>query len=97
MDKEAKASLKLLQAAEKIYRLEYTVYWACNTGVAEDDIDCINTNLKLYIPKAATRNWDYSTNASGDGSADRNVTGGRTWSLLMGSEDPSCTGTGCPP
>ena len=90
LDREAKANLKLIQAAEKIYHMEFGEYWTCS------DETCINTNLKLSLPTSTSRNWQWSTQSGGDTSADRNETGGRTWTLLIGDEDPACSGSGCP-
>lgn len=50
LDNEAKANLKLIQNAEKIYRLENNTYINCaNTST-------VNTTLKLSLP---TSNWNY--------------------------------------
>jgi len=48
LDKEAKANLLLIQAAEKIYKMEQNVYYpdATATNVISD----INANLKLSLP-----------------------------------------------
>jgi len=52
--KEAIANLKLIAAAEKIYRIE------ANTYISESNISNINTDLKLFLPSTSNRNWDYS-------------------------------------
>lgn len=93
LDKEATVNLKLIQAAEKIYRMENTFYYPY-TGYAPANTDSINTNLKLSL---TTKNWNYSipTALTGTGTANR---AGRTWTLAMDDLDgePDCTGTGCP-
>jgi len=63
MDKEAVANLKLIQAAEKIYRMEENCYYP--TG---DDADGgeINSFLRLQLPTSG--NWDYSIPDTGGGS-----------------------------
>ncbi len=53
LDHEARANLKLIQAAEKIYRLEMATYYsASNTGA-------INDNLTLSLPTTGA-NWNYT-------------------------------------
>jgi len=83
LDKEAKANLKLIQAAEKIYRMEIGGYYPSTY------ITNINQELKLDIPSGATKNWDYSTTGAGSVSASR---GTRTWSLPVSAEEPTCSG-----
>ena len=56
LDREAKANLKLIQAAEKIYRMEVGRYFPVD-GTTESDINNINTGLRLSLTE---RNWDYS-------------------------------------
>ncbi len=57
LTREAQANLKLIQAAEKIYGVEYTHYWTyANTSA-------INTGLRLDIPVSASPNWTYSVDA----------------------------------
>jgi prepilin-type N-terminal cleavage/methylation domain-containing protein len=64
--KEAIASLKLIAAAEKIYRMEASVYYPVPPGTKSNisGVDCatdgnINNCLRLSIPAGASRNWDY--------------------------------------
>lgn len=54
LEKEAKANLKLIAAAEKIYRMEAGLF------VGADNEDKINDYLRLMLPEGADRNWDYS-------------------------------------
>lgn len=92
LDKEAKANLKLIQAAEKIYKMELGVYYA------GPDINNINPGLKLDLPKGASRSWNYQTDGNGTGIATRLVTSTRTWTLNINSPDePTCSGFNCPP
>ena len=91
LDKEAQANLKLIRAAERIYRMEYGFY--ANAGNAAT----VNSILKLAIP-TGTPNWNYavtgaSTNAFSS-RAQRNVTTGtpRAWCIDQASE----TATSCP-
>ena len=55
LDSEAEANLALIIAAERVYRMERTVYFInVNEGL-------LNQNLRLFLPTAANRKWDYST------------------------------------
>jgi prepilin-type N-terminal cleavage/methylation domain-containing protein len=64
LGKEAKANLKLIDAAEKIYRMETGFYYP--SSGTKTDKDEINSNLKLSITET---NWDYAiTGASGGAS-----------------------------
>lgn len=93
IDKEARANLKLVQAAQKIYRMENTFYYP-NAGTA--DTSGINTNLRLSMPEGASRNWSYSAAAAtpGQGVAARNKAGGRSWTLPVANDDPTCANGG---
>ena len=57
LDREAQANLKLIKAAEKIYRMENTFYYPStgSTAVVSD----INNYLKLQL---TTTNWNYKIN-----------------------------------
>ncbi|TRZ95784.1 type II secretion system protein [bacterium] len=86
VDKEAIANLKLIQAAEKTYRMEMSVYYA------GDAVADLNPNLKLSLSET---NWDFATDAAGTGTAER-VAGSyiRTWTMLITDDDePDCTAT----
>ena len=93
LDREAKASLALIQAAEKIYKMEYGSYYpaAGSTNVVTD----INSYLKLSLPSGMTWGYTVDTDAA-KVNATRNVSGGRIWDLPYADEIPSCTGPGCP-
>ena len=66
-DKEAKANLKLIMAAEKIYRMEAGFYY--NSGSTQlAAINGINTQLKLLLSAANNRIWNYHTTVSGGSS-----------------------------
>lgn len=62
LGREAQASLKLIAAAERIYRMEYGTYWPTSGDLG--DITNINTNLKLLIGTAET-DWDYTITGGG--------------------------------
>ena len=78
LDNEAKANLKLIQAAEKIYRMEAGFYYPFNDTKFTQDL---NINLKLSLPTGANRNWDYqaSGGATLDARAYRNVAPTSSW------------------
>lgn len=84
MDNEAKVNLKLIQAAEKIYHMEYLQYWAA------PDNNLLNDNLKLSLPATtnANRNWDYKTNSDGNVTATR-VSGTKAWDLNITNYEPA--------
>ncbi len=86
LDQEAVANLKLISAAEKIYRLEVSVYESCATT------SVVNSTLRLAIPSGATRNWDYKVDGGGaafTGKARRNGAGLRTWCISESADIPS--------
>jgi len=87
-DNDAKASLKLIQSAEKIYRLETGFYYP--PGSTDGNHSTINTNLRLSLP-VTTSKWNYTVDGTtGESKAVRS--GGtdiRTWELPIDQEDPS--------
>jgi prepilin-type N-terminal cleavage/methylation domain-containing protein len=96
LNREAEANLRLIVAAERVYRLEV------NGFVALADTDHINTALRLRIPSGAGRNWDYTTTApTADTScaqATRSVavSDPNYRSLHMGHNDTGPTAGTCP-
>jgi hypothetical protein len=101
LDREAKANLKLIQAAEKIYRMEVT--WFYPKGETADT-DGINSFLRLFLPTGEKRNWSYSIPDTGGGSdfsasATRNLDSGHTWYRVFRINkdgDPCCVTGPCP-
>ncbi len=91
-DNEAKANLKLIQAAEKIYKMEMGAYYDA-TGAAQ-----INSSLKLSLPVSSKWSYDIQnvTATTADSVATRVGAGGRVWRLLINQDDPACSGSGCP-
>ncbi len=83
MDNEAKVNLKLIQAAEKIYHLEYNQYWPAS------DNDALNRNLTLSLPKTTNnnRNWNYTAASDGNTSAVR-YSRTKTWNLSISESEP---------
>jgi len=91
MDKEAKANLRLVQAAEKIYKLEMAHYFP--PGTSTSDVSLINSNLKLRLPAPPkTISWNYNVDASSQQiKATRNKTGGRYFSINFTTDTITCT------
>ena len=92
LDNEAQSNLRLIIAAERTARMETGAYLASN------DMDVINTSLRLLLPRQANRSWNYQTTviaASGEACAQatRNGAGARTWCFRIGRDDPLRGGT----
>jgi prepilin-type N-terminal cleavage/methylation domain-containing protein len=100
VDREAMANLKLLQAAEKIYRMEITGFYTsqANPTHTED----LNDELSLDLSR---QNWEYSTTVPG-GNLDARATRqspptGWNRNFRIDEDDPEAcccpiTGTGTP-
>jgi prepilin-type N-terminal cleavage/methylation domain-containing protein len=94
LNREAKASLALIRAAEKIYRMEQGFYFPRPAGTSSVISD-INNYLKLSLPQSATVNWSISVNSNPTevATATRTSSDGRVWQLnIPGDTDPVCTG-----
>ena len=107
LNREAKASLALIRAAEKIYRLEQGYYYPYPPeSTSESDISDINTFLKLSLPETASVNWSItvdSTPSTEFSKATRYGTGSdnRFWTIDFTGDtsEPTCTegtGSNCP-
>jgi type II secretory pathway pseudopilin PulG len=87
IDKEAIVSLRLIQAAEKIYRMEKGFYYP-DTGSA--DVAGINSYLKLSLPST---NWTYSiiqggSVATAQAQGSKGEKGIGYWQLEIDESDP---------
>lgn len=90
LDKEAKATVSLIQAAEKIYRMEEGSYYPIPPGTVSN-IANINSYLRLHLPASAT-SWVYSVSSSAqEARATRNKTGGRRFTIPFTSDTITCT------
>jgi len=91
LEREAKASLSLVRAAEKIYRMENSFYCP-DSGTGTILTSAINTNLKLSFLTGSSRNWDYkivSTGANDFSARARRVTDPtKVWCITDADEDP---------
>lgn len=99
LDKEVKANLKLITAAEKIYRMTAGGYYPMAGGTVSN-MSAINTNLKLFLSTAANRRWSYT--ATSDNvtpaacvQATRAGASPRNW-RMRNTEDEPVEGSTCP-
>jgi len=103
--KEARANLKLIAAAERIYRMEVGYFYP-RTGVA-NVIATINDDLRLSLPEANNR-WDYTINSQNNfdlfnATATRTTIGNPTaaaigcqWTMDQGDTQANAPAAGCP-
>lgn len=62
IEKEARATLRLIAAAQKIYRMEYQTY------IGAVDTTEVNQMLRMRISNnSATANWNYCVTSTGTG------------------------------
>jgi prepilin-type N-terminal cleavage/methylation domain-containing protein len=96
LDKEAKANLALIQAAEKIYRMESGFYYPYSGSTSV--IDDINQDLKVNLPvDSSSTSWTYTVDGgSEDITAARKPSSSRVWTLTFTDSNATCTGTECP-
>ncbi|HEC69323.1 MAG TPA: prepilin-type N-terminal cleavage/methylation domain-containing protein [Candidatus Omnitrophica bacterium] len=91
-NKEAISMLKLIQQAERMYRLENNAYVACN------NISACNNALRLNLPAGGS--WDYRViNVNNNSNpprftarAQRNGSDGRVWTIDQDDQEPTCSG-----
>ena len=99
LDREAKATLALIQAAEKIYKMEQGFYYPRPTSTVSD-VSNLNSFLKLSLPSAANRLWSHSVNSAAEiATSTRSGAGSdaRTWTInLPGEVDPCLGSSPCP-
>ena len=93
LDNEAKANLVLIQAAENLYKIESSAFYAASGAD-------LNSALSVSLPPAGGK-WNYSTETKGVAPLDtvcfqatRNVESGRSWHIMNIENAPS-TGA-CP-
>jgi len=93
-NKEAKANLKLIQAAERIYYIE-NAFFLPPPGEGPADSIKINTWLKLTLPTGSGPHniWDYATTSQGAANATRRGSDERVWTLEKDQGEPACA---CP-
>ena len=96
LNREAKATLALIRAAEKIYRMEEGFYYPDPSGTVSD-VSSINQYLRVSLP-SANRNWEINVHSSNTTGTSARVGGGRVWSIdFPGEGEPTCAGsTYCP-
>lgn len=92
-DREAIANLKVIQAAEKVYRIENNAYYP-DTG-SDGTISTINANLKVML--STDNNWNYLVRNTGSCQAQRNGGDARIWCLTIADADGEPDNVGaCP-
>ncbi len=98
LGKEAIASLKLMAAAEKIYRMEQGGYFPVSGG-GQSNLTAINNNLKLSLTNTS---WNYNIsggNTTFTAYADRQGSGGYLnclYTLTYNDTDGEPDPTNCP-
>jgi len=96
LDKEAKANLALIQAAEKIYRMECTALgcpFYYPPGSTTNVISDINSYLRIALPTTGL-NWTYlldSPNAKATVTRNTNL---RIWTLNFTDANATCAPNG---
>ena len=93
LDKDAKAKLVFIQAAEKITKIETGAYYPSSgsTSVIGD----INTNLGLSLTTGAL-SWAFKVDTGTSNITASRLPSGRVWTLTYTGSAATCTGTGCP-
>jgi prepilin-type N-terminal cleavage/methylation domain-containing protein len=96
LDDEVRANLKLIQSAEKVYKLDYNTYYPADDTT--DNIADINQYLKLALPRPVPLIWNYTITADAANFnvvATRNIPDasryGRSWQTDRTLEEPACT------
>jgi len=93
-DREAQENLRLIQTAEKLYRVRAVNIYYTSTGVTPaDHIAAINTYLKLDLSTVNNR-WNYTTDLNGCIQAIR-TSDGRVWRMTISENEP-VPGITCP-
>jgi prepilin-type N-terminal cleavage/methylation domain-containing protein len=102
LNDEARANLRLIHGAEKIYRMQYGFYFPWDADNFTDNITAINQYLKLSLPDPpdADRKWNYNITGAYRqfyANAGRNVSTStgyyRFWRLNVFGGDPSIPAT----
>jgi prepilin-type N-terminal cleavage/methylation domain-containing protein len=102
LNRQAKAMLQLIRAAERNYRMEYNNYYPY-PATTESTISVINRDLKLNLPVSASTGWLISLNRTAESAtATRVGADSRIWTINFSKDagDPTCpagTYTYCSP
>jgi len=62
LDEEAKTTLSMIMAAERMYKIENSVF--CAPPAACNSIDDINSSLSLSLDEIGVGNWDYRVSST---------------------------------
>ncbi len=95
LNKDCKAALRVMRAAEMSHKIDMGTYYPL--AGSDPNIATINSNLKVSLPSAANRSWDYEVWSTGCVRATRNGGDGRSWYLTIDdADDTPDAGAGCP-
>jgi prepilin-type N-terminal cleavage/methylation domain-containing protein len=95
LDKEAIYNLKLIQVAERSFKVEQGDYYPLTGSVS--NISAINQNLSLMLSNDSARFWNYQVWNSGCSRATRTGSTVRYWYLNISDADGEPdSGAGCP-
>ena len=93
LNRQAKAILLLIRAAEKNYRMEYNNYYPY-PAATETTMSVINRDLKLSLPVTVSTSWGWLigvNSATGSATATRTGADARVWTInFSGDADPTC-------
>jgi len=89
-DKEAKANLQLLRAAQESYFIDMTTYYPAVGSTS--NLTAINSNLRVYI--SASTGWTYTVFSNGCSQA-ASANPARTWHLDINDADGEPDSGGC--
>ncbi len=100
LNKEAQVNLKLILAAERVYRMENID----SKYVPADSVALVNQYLRLLLPQGDNRAWDYVITTSGGGTdfcvqSTRTGTVIKHWKIVsptIGTPDPQPEEGTCP-
>jgi prepilin-type N-terminal cleavage/methylation domain-containing protein len=94
-DREAQENLRLIQAAEKLYRVRFNnIYYPEPIVGISPSMTAINNFLKLDLPVVNNR-WNYETFSNGCVRATRASGTVRYWFIRINDNAPTA-GLGCP-
>ncbi len=101
LDKEASANLKLIQSAQRIYKMEFGFYADCGNTSTGEESD-INDQLRLLLPTDANRKWAYKItdwthvvsppSDTFTAKAQRQGSDSRVWCINQATDEPYSTG-----
>lgn len=88
-DNHAKADLKIVLNAQKVYNIDMNSYFQPSTTDQPAAIFEINDALGLGLSAGTDRKWNYLTDSAGCGEAARFNGDGRTWHMNITDAEPT--------